>query len=81
MDDRRKHPRESVNLRGTIRYGATSHELPCTVTNLTLLGAGLSLGTTFGVPQVFQLAIDGDPKIRHCRVAWANGKKLGVAFE
>ena len=80
MENRRQHPRPSVNLRGTIRYGAARHELPCTVTDLTPYGAGLSLGTTFGVPPVFQLAIDGDPKIRHCRIVWENDKKLGVSF-
>jgi PilZ domain-containing protein len=80
MENHRKHTREHVNLRGTIRFGAANHEVPCTVTDLTPYGAGLSLGTTFGVPQIFRLAIDDDTKIRHCRVIWANDKKLGVSF-
>lgn len=81
MLDRRKEIRTSVNQRGAIKFGAAGQELPCTVTDLTPHGAGLSLGTTFGVPQVFQLTIDGEGKHRHCRVIWANGKKLGVSFE
>jgi PilZ domain-containing protein len=80
MEDHRQHPRKTVNVRGTIRYGAASHEVLCTVTDLTPSGAGLSVGSTFGVPQIFQLAIDGDAKIRHCRVIWAKDKKLGVSF-
>ena len=81
MLDRRKDIRETTNLRGAIKYGAAGQELPCTVTDLTPGGAGLSVGTTFGVPQVFRLAIDGEKSSRHCRVVWANGKKLGVSFE
>jgi hypothetical protein len=81
MLDRRKEIRASVNRRGAIKFGAAGQELPCTVTDLTSHGAGLSLGTTFGVPQVFQLAIDGETNSRHCRVIWVNGKKLGVSFE
>jgi hypothetical protein len=80
MENRRNHPRQYVNLRGTIRYGAAHHEVPCTVSDLTPYGAGLSLGTTFGVPRTFQLAIDGDAKIRHCTVIWTNDKKLGISF-
>ncbi len=79
MLDRRKDVRATTNLRGVIKFGAA--ELPCTVTDLTPRGAGLSLGTTFGVPQVFRLVIDGETNSRYCRVIWTNGKKLGVSFE
>jgi hypothetical protein len=81
MLDLRKEIRAPVNRRGAIKFGAPGQKLPCTVTDLTQHGAGLSLGTTFGIPRVFQLAIDGDASDRHCRVIWANGKKLGVSFE
>ena len=80
MLDLRREVRAPVNLRGFIKYGAAGLTLPCTVTDLTKSGAGLSLGTTFGVPQVFRLAVDGEANDRHCRVVWANGKKLGVSF-
>lgn len=81
MLERRRDIREAKNLRGVIRYGAAGQEIPCTVANLTPRGAGLSLGTTFGVPEVFHLRIDGEPHSRHCRVAWTNSKMLGVAFQ
>jgi hypothetical protein len=81
MLERRRDIRETTNLRGMIKFGAAGQELPCTVTDLTHRGAGLSVPTTFGLPQVFQLRVDGEPSNRHCRVAWANGKKLGVSFE
>ncbi len=81
MQNRRRDIRATTNLRGVIKFGAAGQEMPCTVTDLTPRGAGLSLGTTFGVPQVIQLAIDGERSNRHCRVVWVNGKKLGVSFE
>ena len=81
MLDRRREPRQTTNLRGVIKYGAAGQEIPCTVTDLTPRGAGLSLGTTFGVPPVFRLLVDSEKSNRHCRVVWANGKKLGVSFE
>ena len=81
MLDRRRDIRTTTNRRGAIRFGASGQEMPCTIIDLTPRGAGLSLGTTFGVPGVFQLAIDGEKGNRHCRVVWADGRKLGVSFE
>ena len=81
MSERRREPRVGIYKRGVIKFGATGTELPCTVVDLTSSGAGLSVGTTFGLPQVFQLAIDGETETRHCRVVWTDIKKLGVSFE
>jgi hypothetical protein len=81
MLDRRKDARTSTHRRGLIKYGATGQELACTVEDLTLAGAGLHVATTFGLPRVFRLAIDGEPATRHCKVIWTDGKKLGVLFE
>ena len=80
MLERRRELRPSTNLRGVITFGAAGQELPCTVTDLTSQGAGLSFGTTFGIPQVFHLRIDGETRSRHCKVVWTNGRRLGVAF-
>ena len=55
--------------------------MACSVDNLTSTGAGLHVGTTFGLPRVFQLNVDGEPQARHCRVIWTEGKRLGVSFE
>ena len=81
MLERRREPRTTTNLRGVVKFGAVGQEIPCTVSDLTQRGAGLSFGTTFGVPQIFQLKIDGETSSRHCRVIWTNGKRLGVSFE
>ena len=81
MLDRRKDPRNSTNRRGIIKFGAAGQEMPCSVDNLTEAGAGLHVGTTFGLPRVFQLKIDGEVQTRHCKVIWTEGKRLGVSFE
>ena len=81
MLDRRKDSRTSMYRRGLIKYGAAGQELACTVEDLTMAGAGLHVGTTFGLPRVFRLTIDGEAMARHCKVIWTDGKRLGVAFE
>ncbi len=55
--------------------------MACAIDDLTDRGAGLRVGTAFGLPQVFRLTIDGETMPRHCRVIWSDGKKLGVTFE
>jgi hypothetical protein len=81
MHDQRREARVPQNKVGVIRFGAARHELPCIIIDLTPRGAGIVLGSTFGVPQVFQLKIDGETEVKHCRVSWAQGSKLGVSFE
>ncbi len=81
MSERRQDPRISISKRGLIKFGAAGTELVCSVNDLTARGAGLSVISSFGVPRVFQLAIDGEPGTRHCKVIWADGKKLGVSFD
>jgi hypothetical protein len=81
MSDRRKDDRASTNTRGVIKFGPAGQEMPCAIDDLTTAGAGLRVGTTFGLPRVFRLTIDGDVMTRHCRVIWSDGKKLGVSFE
>jgi hypothetical protein len=51
------------------------------VEDLTATGAGLHVASTFGVPRVFQLTIDGEIGSKHCRVVWTDGKRVGVSFE
>jgi hypothetical protein len=70
-----------MSKRGLIKFGAAGTQLPCSVNDLTPRGAGLSVVSSFGLPRVFQLVIDGEAAARHCNVIWTDGKKLGVSFE
>ena len=56
--------------------------IKCTVIDISESGAGLSIrmGTTVGIPDTFDLVIEGDPKKYACRVVWKQAYKLGVEF-
>jgi hypothetical protein len=77
--ERRSDTRNSVRIPGTIKFGPIGTELPCTVHDLTPRGAGLSVATTFGLPETFQLVIEGRGS-RNCRVRWTDDRKIGVSF-
>ena len=81
MIERRRDDRRPATVRGVIKYGPAGQEVACAVDDLTGRGAGLRVGTIFGLPQVFRLTIEGESIARHCRVIWVDGKKLGVSFE
>jgi PilZ domain-containing protein len=81
MFERRRDSRGPTHTRGVIKFGPAGQQLPCSVDDLTIRGAGLRVGSTFGLPRVFQLAIDGEAGTRFCKVIWSDGKKLGVSFE
>jgi hypothetical protein len=81
VHDRRRELRVITYKRGVIKFGASGTEVTCRVVDQTAGGAGLSVASTFGLPQVFRLAIDGESATRHCRVVWTDNKKLGVSFE
>jgi hypothetical protein len=78
--ERRREVRVATNRRGLIKFGARDQKVCCTVHDLNSAGAGLSVGSIFGLPKNFSLEIDGEKVTRFCRVVWVEGKKLGVAF-
>jgi hypothetical protein len=55
----------------------------CTVIDISPSGAGLSLriGSPYGIPDTFDLIIEGEPKQYACRVAWKQAFKIGVEFQ
>ena len=81
LNERRQDGRLSTHRRGIIKFGPAGQELSCTVEDLTSTGAGLQVASTFGLPRVFRLTIDGEVGSKHCRVVWMDGKKVGVSFE
>jgi hypothetical protein len=81
MTDRRHDDRIPTHRRGVIKFGPAGQELACTVDDLTMVGAGLHVATTFGLPKVFRLTVDGETETRHCRVVWTDGKRIGVSFD
>lgn len=79
--EHRREVRRSVHLRGLIKSGPTGQDRPCTVHDLSSQGAGLSVVSTFGLPQSFWLTLEGEHDDRYCKVMWIDGNRLGVLFE
>jgi hypothetical protein len=78
---RRKYPRTSIQQAATIIVAPDLPPIICTIIDISPTGAGLWVGSTFGIPNTFDLFIDGDPTKRACKVAWAEPHKLGVEFQ
>jgi hypothetical protein len=81
IERRREAHRSTQNRRGIIKFGPKGTELPCTVLDLTSQGAGLSVASTFGLPQAFRLTLDGENRDRYCKVVWVKATRLGVMFQ
>jgi hypothetical protein len=78
----RKHPR-TLSQKAAIVIAPESPVIKCTVIDISESGAGLSIrmGTTVGIPDTFDLVIEGDPKKYVCRVVWKQAYKIGVEFK
>ena len=77
MVDNRKTPRIRKFKDGRILLG--SLELPCTIRDLSEIGACLEVHATHGIPAIFRLAMPNrTPKT--CKVMWRDYTKLGVHF-
>jgi PilZ domain len=77
MRERRVHPRVRVLKSGKIIFGKKT--VPCTVRNISEGGVCLQLQTTFGIPATFDFAMTDGP-MHHCKVAWLDATRMGVAF-
>jgi c-di-GMP-binding flagellar brake protein YcgR len=78
---RRKYQRTSVQQAAMIIIASDLPPIRCTVIDISAAGAGLWVGSTFGIPSTFKLLIDDDPTLRACRVARIEPHKLGVEFQ
>ncbi len=79
MTDHRKLLRKRT-LKGAKILLARNGILTCTVRNLSIDGACLEFGDSFGIPDTFTLVLDNDPLRRACNVAWRRERRIGIAF-
>jgi len=80
--ENRKHVRFSGNNKAALIYVGPS-ELPimCTLADISEGGAGLTVVSTKGIPDFFELQIKGEQIRRACKVAWKKDPhRIGVAF-
>jgi hypothetical protein len=77
--EKRAVSRQRVLKGATIAFGG--HGIPCTVRNLSPMGAGLDVAATITVPSSFTLMIQTSQLIRRCHSIWRNDTRIGVAFD
>jgi diguanylate cyclase (GGDEF)-like protein len=51
------------------------------VCNLSPQGARLKVASMFGIPQAFDLQIDGERNIRRCATVWRAHNRIGIDFQ
>jgi hypothetical protein len=85
MFERRSVARTRVRRNAEIVLGrrapAAATTVPCTLRDLTSLGACLTLASSDRVPDTFELTLDRGRSLRPCRVRWRSADRLGVSFE
>ena len=80
MSELRTAPRHKTLKGGKIAFSALSASIDCVVRNLSDTGACLIVESPLGVPNRFDLVVNGERDARKCTVAWRSDKKIGVAF-
>ena len=80
MAERRNAQRMRTLRSGKILFNQKGSVLDCVVRNLSDGGACLQVESPVGVPQRFELMIDGESAKRTCDLAWQAGNRIGVRF-
>lgn len=80
IEERRALQRTHVSRRAKIIVRCDLPVIDCTVQDITGAGARLKLAATSGLPERFDLTLDGRTH-RHCRVVWRTADTFGVSFE
>ena len=78
MDERRKYPRTEVNQPGYVSSGGSV--MSCMVRNISPEGAAIDVDNPAFVPQRFRLVMASDRSVYHCRIAWIQKNRIGLAF-
>jgi hypothetical protein len=80
MQERRHSVRTRTLRAGKILFNNKRSVIDCMVRNISAHGACLLVANVVGIPQTFDLVIDGEPASRPCTVAWHAQNRLGVEF-
>jgi hypothetical protein len=78
MNESRQQPRQRTLKAGKIVLNHKSSLVDCTVRNLSQRGACLQVSSPIGIPERFEIVLDGVS--RPCRVRWRSGRQIGIAF-
>jgi hypothetical protein len=79
MNEQRRGPRQRVFKGARISSHHLGTATDCTVRNLSESGALLSVTSSIGVPDEFDLVFS-DGAIKRCRAVWRTVENIGVSF-
>jgi hypothetical protein len=79
--NRRAEPRTRTLRRGRIVFNGGYSSFDCTVRDISQSGAKLYFGEHLGVPNHFELIMDGHGPRRPCTVRWRAEHTIGVSFD
>lgn len=79
QSENRHTPRRTTLKGGRIVFNAGRSTIDCKVRNLSSKGAKLQVSSVVGVPDTFDLLLEGTSR-QPCRVVWRTLKELGVEF-
>ena len=77
MTDMRNAPRRRALKTAAIVTSEKAPKIPCAIRSLSETGVALQVSTTVGIPQTFDVVIEG----QRCRAVWRTDTKIGVVFE
>ena len=77
--DNRNTQRRKTLKGARIVFNAGRSTIDATVRNLSSKGAKLQVNSVVGIPDTFDLLLDGNSR-QPCRVVWRTLKELGVEF-
>jgi len=78
--ERRRELRVRVLKAARILLNGHFSAISCTVRNISEGGACLSVASTIGIPERFDLMFEADKTMRSCRMVWHGEQRLGVQF-
>jgi hypothetical protein len=79
--ERRSLGRTKIQKGALLFFSEKAGVHPCTVRDVTNLGAGIRAQELKVIPLEFALSFDNFRTVRMCRLIWRQGEFLGVAFE
>ena len=77
--EQRSAPRRIALKGGHIVFNGGRSTIDCTVRNLSSKGAKLQVSSVVGIPDTFDLLLQGHTK-QPCRIKWRRLKEIGVEF-
>jgi PilZ domain len=80
MQERRRGARARTLRAGKILINNKRSVIDCMVRNVSARGACLLLPSVIGVPQMFDLIIDGEAASRPCKMIWHAQNRIGIEF-